>query len=563
MVASAAKAGPVTKKTEANKNCGPPLRNRCLLLRGTLPKRTALRGKYGVCSFPSKPGVYFEKAKPTFMLQPYVIGIDVGTGSTKAVAVFANGQIAAAAQSHYSSFATQPGFDEQAPQHIWQAFVETVGTVASKMGYAPACVSLSGCMHSLLLLNAGNQPLTPLITWADNRAAAVAERLRQSAEGALIYATTGTPLHAMSPLCKIIWFREQQPEVAAKVAKYVSVKELIWWRMFGTFEVDHSIASATGLFGIVNKRWSETALRHAGIQPEQLSRPLPTAFIRTGMDAAVAGALRIPPSTPVCIGASDGCLANVGSGALEQGVAAVTVGTSGAVRVASREPALLPQSMPFSYVLDEEIFICGGPTSNGGNVLQWIKKQLLGNDELTYEDALHAIAEVDGCANGLLCLPYLHGERAPVWDEEASGVFIGVRSHHNNLHLARAAVEGVCFAILSVTEQLESSGKSINQLRISGGIGGSPVWLQMLADVTNRPVAVTQTEDASAVGAALLGLKATGLSHSYRTGTQAPALTYNPNRQKTALYRKGFEVYKTLYPSLRSAMHTLHQRNRS
>lgn len=490
----------------------------------------------------------------------YVIGIDIGTGSTKGVAVAADGAVLASAQSHYATATPQPGYAEQDPQAVWQAFVEVVGSVAGEMGHPPTCVSLSSCMHSLLLLDAHHQPLTQLITWADNRAAAVAERLRRSEEGMAIYTATGTPLHAMSPLYKLIWFRENQPRIFSSIAKAVSIKEVIWWRLFNAFEVDHSVASATGLFDGVGKTWHGPSLAIAGINEELLSSARPTDYVRHGMAADIAEALGLPINTPFCIGASDGCLATVGSGALADEAASLTIGTSGAVRIASGKPLPSFETMPFSYVLDEETFVCGGPVSNGGNVLQWAKQNLLNEKDLTYEEFFRKLQTIPPGADGLLCLPYLHGERAPVWDEKASGVFAGARSHHTGLHFAKAATEGICFALLSVLNDVASRGTAVNGLRISGGVTGSPLLLQTLADVTGRPVTVAQTEDASAVGAALVGLKASGSIPTYAVALPVKA-AYEPNPQSVDVYRRGFNVYKTLYATLRSAMHSLSPHN--
>src|SRR5215218_9337703 len=178
------------------------------------------------------------------MEQPYVIGIDIGTGSTKAVAVAHSGAVRATAQVHYTTHPNKSHLSEQDPEDIWQAFVKTVKAITAKLPAPPAALSLSSCMHSLILMNGSNKPLTPNITWADRRSAAIAEQLRMVPEGAELYKVTGTPLHAMSPLCKLRWFRDCEPERFKKINKAISIKEYIWFKLFGVYEVDHSIASA-------------------------------------------------------------------------------------------------------------------------------------------------------------------------------------------------------------------------------------------------------------------------------------------------------------------------------
>jgi gluconokinase len=492
------------------------------------------------------------------MPQQYIIGIDIGTGSTKAVALNNSGHVLATAQFYYADIQTEPGFSEQDPELIWLAFTNTITTITTRLDEPPACISLSSCMHSLLVLNKEDQPLTSLITWADTRSASIAERIRQSTEAEYIYSTTGTPIHSMSPLCKIIWLRENAPLIFQNASRFISIKEYIWHRLFNTFEIDFSIASATGLFDIHNGVWSDNALALAGITPAQLSHPVPANFTRNHRSNLSDELLNIPSSTTFCIGASDGCLANVGAYALENGVAAVTVGTSGAVRIASSKPLLNIRFMTFSYVLDDSLFICGAPISNGGNVLQWLQQNFLTNSHLDYTELFQKITGVTAGSEGLICLPYLHGERAPIWDEKASGVFFGVQPQHTKAHFLRAALEGVCYSLKSIIDILESEGVSIKQLNVSGGFTHSTTWMQMLSDITGKELCLVQTEDASTTGAALVGMKAINMITDLTSLKPEGEIVVEPNFSHTDTYHSYYQVYKTLYETLKQSMHQLY-----
>ncbi len=386
-------------------------------------------------------------------MQHYAIGVDIGTGSTKAVAINDSGEVIAASQFHYSTNNPKPGYSEQDPEAIWNAFVNSIQVIIGKIVAAPAVISLSSCMHSLIVIDNNLKAITNLITWADTRSEKIAEEIRRSSGAEKIYKATGTPIHSMSPLCKIIWLKKNAPGIFKNAFKFISIKEYIWHKLFNAWQVDYSIASATGLFNIEKLKWNKASLKLSGITEDQFSQIVPVNFIRKDLISSSSSLLNISDDIPFCIGASDGCLANIGSYAIEPGIAAVTIGTSGAVRITNSSPVFNFRAMTFNYVLDKKTFICGGPLNNGGNVVQWLFKTLLNISEpgvTDYEDFFKAVETVPSGCNGLLFLPYLSGERAPLWDEKACGCFFGIRSHHTNAHFLRAALEGICYALKNV-----------------------------------------------------------------------------------------------------------------
>ena len=508
---------------------------------------------------PFKKQKGFE-AYTNLMKPAYVIGIDIGTGSTKAVALNATGEVLATAQQHYSPLPAPPGRYEQGPNVIWQALVQCLNDVVQQLQAAPAMVSFSACMHSLLAVDKEGKPLTHMITWADARSQAIADALRQSPTAEELYKATGTPLHSMSPLTKIIWFCQKEKERFSQAAKWISIKEYIWFQLFGVYEVDVSIATASGLMDIHQFSWYEPALALAQISPDQLSTIKPTTFMRSKVQATAKQHLQVEDDTLFCIGSSDGCMANLGSGAVHPGIGALTIGTSSAVRVAVPKPVLAFSSMLFNYPINEHTFICGGPLNNGGNMVHWaIKKmQALQNPtQKDYERFYTEVGEITAGSQGLICLPYFIGERAPVWDERSSGVFLGVKAYHTPAHFHRAVLEGVCFALYDVLQQVEEATGTVQQLNVSGGFIRSEVWLQMLADITGKKLCIVTTEDASATGAALLAMGANGWIKTERVGKDV-LQTINPQKEQHALYQSYFNIYKTLYPSLQQAMHQLY-----
>jgi gluconokinase len=230
-------------------------------------------------------------------VQPYILGVDIGTGSVKAVAVDLNGEAFDSSQVHYPMLPVESGFAEQELELIWQGFLNCIREIIGRLGQ-PKAISLSSAMHSLILVDAEGKPLTSVINWADTRSAAIADALRSSPEGKKLYEQNGTPIYSMSPLTKIIWFRQNRNDLFLKTTKFVSIKELIWYRLFSRFQIDHSIASATGLFDILKFSWSEEALKLAGIAADQLSEPVSTSYMREDLNPEIAKILGIKEVLP-------------------------------------------------------------------------------------------------------------------------------------------------------------------------------------------------------------------------------------------------------------------------
>lgn len=486
-------------------------------------------------------------------MQSYVLGIDIGTGSTKAVAVNAAGKILFATQAPYPE-----GFShtEQDPEIIWDAFASVIKTSLKQLKQPPLALALSSAMHSIMAVLPDGRPLSPLLTWADDRASEIAAALLRQPEGQVFYSCCGTPVHALSPLCKIRWWQENEGDLFRKTAKFVGIKEWVWHRLFGVFEIDYSLASATGMLELERKIWYAPALAFAGIEAIKLSHPVPTTKIRSGLDAALAKELQLPTAIPFIIGGSDGCLANLGTAALRPGTAAITVGTSGAVRVATDKPTPVFPEQLFNYYLDESYWIKGGAINNGGAAVQWIT-QAIGRPSID-EQLIEAITTIAPGSEGLLFLPYLLGERAPLWDSNSSAAFIGLRQQHSSLHLLRAVIEGVCFALRSVLEPLEAVAGKVNEVHLSGGFTRSDAALQVLADCLGKKVVLLQTEDASAIGAALLGYKALGMITDLE---QLPipeiVKTFVPEQSAHTLYTRLFALYQPLYGTLKNTLHQL------
>jgi gluconokinase len=481
----------------------------------------------------------------------YIIGVDIGTSSTKSIVRGMNGKILAVFQQPYTTQHPQPAYSEQDPEVILDAVKTGIREVVKKVGTAPAAIAFSSAMHSVMAIDSSGKPLTPLIIWADNRSEPCALALRDTPAGQQIYRQTGTPVHAMSPLCKIMWLREQQPALFAQTALFVGIKEYIFHHFFDTWITDHSIASATGLFDIHTLQWCKPALAAAGITAAQLPAPVPAGHVIKGLTEDMAIALGIPASTPFVIGGSDGCLAQLGSGAMDEGHATLTIGTSGAVRMAGRQPLTDAHARLFTYLLTDDIYITGGATNNGGVVLQWLVRDFL---QKPLSDINHLVNEglsVD--AGRLLCLPYLLGERAPVWNSHASAAFIGIQPQHTSAHFTRAVLEGICFALFSIKAALSETAGPVRKISVSGGFTSSPGWIQLMADIFGQDMHLQQESDASALGAILLAARVLGWPDPEQRAT-ATEVVFKPDASQFEGYQQKYRRFLKLYERLESCL---------
>jgi len=489
----------------------------------------------------------------------FLIGIDIGTGSIKAISSDIHGTPSAIARCAYPLDQPQQGFFEQDPEVIWQAFLLSIQQITAKTPGKPIAVSLSSAMHSLILVDENGAPLYPMITWADVRSEEIARRIMESPEGEQIYRVTGTPIHPMSPLCKLIWLKKNQEDLFKEAHRFISIKEYIWYKLFNCFEVDYSIASGTGLFDIKTLSWSAEACALAGVHASRLSVPVDTIYNRNRLTEQAAGLLKLPVDTVFVIGASDGCCASLGTGVLTPGTAAITIGTSGAVRVTGSTPVYNYPGMTFNYLLNKDTFVSGGAINNGGIAVDWLLKNFLG-DPGGYQKLFDTIALIPAGSDGLISLPYLYGERAPIWDAQSSGAYLNIRPEHNRSHFLRAALEGVCYALYNVLQCLEQSSGSIEQIHVSGGFTSSPVWMQILADVTGKRLLLLPTEDASATGAVYLAIAA--LFPDTPLPAPGKGTIMQPDEKNHLIYARYFPLFKKLYTDLKDSMHAFNQINK-
>lgn len=482
----------------------------------------------------------------------YILAIDIGTTSTKVVAFDKAGKLLKKENAFYETFSPQPAFQEQSPDDVYAALMQAVTQMTKNFAEPPLCIVFSSAMHSIIAVDEQCHPLTNSIIWADGRSQSYANQLIATDLGKAIFYHTGTPIHAMSPLCKIAWLKEQDKTTFEKVYKFISIKEYIHYQWFKKFKIDHSIASATGLFDIREKTWYAPALDYCGIRISQLSEPVPTDYIFEHIDTGIANELGIPDRTPVVIGASDGCLANLGEGVLDDQSLVISIGTSAAVRMTHSAPIEGSVNASFNYILDDQFYVVGGASNNGGIIHEWFKANLGWDEKIN-----HQASNISVGADKLLFLPYLLGERAPVWNANAKGGFIGLSQAHTLSHLYRATLEGIIFNLFAISENII---KQPIRIYVNGGFTKNELAMQILADVFQAAVHLEDHEEGAALGATKLGLKAIGIIEDYQElSIQSSAKIIQPNPSVHATYQSYYTIWKDLYGHLKERLLMLYE----
>lgn len=494
----------------------------------------------------------------------YMIGVDIGTTSTKSVLYDENGQFIMKHNIGYELHTPNVDVSEENPDELFDAVLMTVKYVVREANIAKEdikLISFSAQMHSLVAMDENHHRLTENITWADNRASKYATLINNQYNGLDIYRRTGTPIHPMSPLSKIFWMKHEQQSTFDNTAMFADIKTYILYQLFEQYVIDHSMASATGMFNLEQLDWNDDVLNLLGISQSQLPELVPTTHILTGMKKRYATLMGIDENTPVVIGASDGVLSNLGVNSYQQGEVAVTIGTSGAIRTVIDKPRTDEKGRIFCYVLTDEHYVIGGPVNNGGVILRWLRDEILASEVETAKrlgvdpyDVLTQIASrVKPGSDGLIFHPYLAGERAPLWNADARGSFFGLTLSHKKEHMIRAALEGVLYNLYTVYLALiEVMNETPNEIKATGGFAKSEIWRQMMADIFDTQLSVPESYESSCLGACVLGMKALGEIDDFSIIEQMVGTTHEhqPDPNTVDIYQQLVKIFIKISRSL-------------
>ncbi len=493
----------------------------------------------------------------------YLLGIDVSTTGVKALLVDLEGNVIGSANTEQPLSTPQPLWSEQDPADWWAGAVSSIRQVLQETGVpggAVQGVGLTGQMHGLTLLGEGGQVLRPAILWNDQRTGAQCDEIRARLGRLRLIEITGNDALTGFTAPKILWVQENEPEVYRKVKHILLPKDYVRYRLTGGFAIDRADAAGTILLDIRTRDWSAEVLRALDIPTEWLPKTYEGPEITGTITAEAAALTGLKPGTPVIAGGGDQAAQAVGVGAVQPGIVALTLGTSGVVFATTGQAFVEPEGRlhAFCHSVPGRWHLMGVMLSAAGS-LRWYRDAVAPGTD--YDSLLAPAAEVPPGSEGLLFLPYLTGERTPHPDPLARGAFAGLTIRHGQAHLTRAVLEGVAYGLRDSFELMKSTGlAAIRQVRVSGGGARSLLWRQILADVLDAELVIVNTTEGAAYGAALLAGVGTGAWDSVDSACAATVRQTGataPIPENVQAYQRWYAIYRKLYPALKDISHEL------
>lgn len=491
------------------------------------------------------------------------LGLDISTTGSKALLVNETGDVVAVATSTHTLQTPRPLWSEQDPHEWWQAAAACIRRVLAESGISGeevAAVGLTGQMHGLVLLDAAGEVLRPAILWNDQRTQAQCDEIHRRVGRERFIQITGNVALTGFTAPKILWVQQNEPELYARARHILLPKDYVRYRLTGAYAMDKADGAGTVLFDLQQRTWSAEILETLGIPAAWLPPTCEGSEFTGYVTEEAAAATGLRAGTPVAAGGGDQAAQAVGVGAVEPGVVALTVGTSGVVFATTPSALIEPQGRlhAFCHAVPGLWHFMGVMLSAAGS-LQWYRDTLAPG--LDFADLLAEAENVPAGSEGLQFLPYLTGERTPYPDPLARGAWIGLTIRHGRGHLTRALLEGVAFGLKDSFTLIQEAGLGeIRQVRASGGGTKSALWRQIMASVLETELVTVNTTEGAAYGAALLA--AVGARHWPDVPTACAAAiqitgSVQPDAAQVAVYRRTYPLYRSLYPALRTTFAAL------
>ncbi|MFZ0037948.1 MAG: xylulokinase [Candidatus Acidiferrales bacterium] len=491
-----------------------------------------------------------------------LLGIDVGTGGTRAVLLGDDGRVVSAATSEHAPISSPHiGWAEQEPSDWWRAArlaipecLERGKTNAKEI----ACVGLTGQMHGLVLLDGDGKVLRPSIIWCDQRTDEQCKEITDRVGAARLIELTANPALTNFTLPKVRWVREHEPQIWARVRSILLPKDYVRYELTGARAIDVAEASGTLMFDVVNRKWSAQILEISGISESFLPRVFESQEISGRVSKNGAQATGLIEGTPVVAGAGDQAAGAVGMGIVQPGAVSATIGTSGVVFAATSRPILDPKGRihTFCHAVPGRWHVMG-VTQAAGLSLRWFRDQFGAGNEAgadPYDRLSAEAAKIPAGADGLLWAPYLMGERTPHVDPHARAALVGITAQHTRAHVIRAILEGVAFSLRDTFTIFKELKIPVESIRLGGGGARGPLWRQIQADVYGMPVEIVEAEEGAAYGAGLLAGVGAGVWPSVDQVCDSAvkvAERVDPDRDRAARMNRQYATYRKLYPALR------------
>lgn len=496
----------------------------------------------------------------------YLLGIDVSTTGTKALVIDERGSVVASASDEYEFYTPRLLWAEQNPSDWWRACVNVIHRVLERIPAREiAGIGLTGQMHGLVMMDAAGNVLRPCIMWNDQRTAKQCAEITERVGGASsLLQLISNPVLPGFTAPKILWVRENEPDVYARAAHVLLPKDYLRLKLTGVYATEVSDASGTALLDVARRNWSDEILKAIEVPRSWLPDVFESPVVSARISARAAKDTGLLEGTPVVGGGGDQAAQAVGTGIVQEGVVSATLGTSGVVFASSNSYRLEPNGLlhAFCHAVPNKWHLMGVMLSAAGS-FRWFrdafgeeeKREAKNEQRDVYEVLTAEAARVSAGCEGLIFLPYLTGERTPYPDPHARGTFFGITLRHRKEHFVRAVLEGVAYGLRDSLELMRALGLNISQVRASGGGARSELWRQILADVFNSEIALVNITEGAAFGAALLAGVGAGVFASVEDACAQTVRVTNSVTQgkEVAVYEAYYRVYHGLYPALKGS----------
>lgn len=500
-------------------------------------------------------------------MKELLLGIDIGTSSCKAAVFKKNGEVAAAANAGYQVSYPKPGYAEQNPDDWWKAVCKATKECMEKGSVNPsdiAGIGVDGLSWAAVAVDRHGNVLANTPLWMDNRSAGICEKVNREIGEEEIFRVSGNPLTAQYTTGKVLWYQENRPEVYQETHKILQSNSFIVYRLTGQFSQDVCQSYGWHCFDMEHGVWDEGMRKAMGIPEEFLPEISPCHAVVGTVTKKAAEECGLTEGIPVVAGALDAACGTIGAGVLHNGETQEQGGQAGGISICIDTYKADPRLILSHYVIPGSWILQGG-TTGGGGVMRWMEQEFgdyermmasgLGKSSLVQFNEI--AGRVAPGSDGVVFLPYMSGERTPIWDPDAKGVFYGLDFSKTKGHLVRAAMEGVAYSVRHNLEAAEAAGASVKVLRSMGGSANSLLWTQMKSDITGKPIQVPDSDTATTLGAAILAGVGVGLYRDFEEAvdkTVTVKRVHEPNQEVKAAYDKGYEIYLELYRNLRQTM---------
>ncbi len=497
-------------------------------------------------------------------MKNYILAHDLGTSGNKATLYNLMGQLITSSTYAYPTYYPKANWVEQDPQDWWHAVCTSTKDLIKKSGIDKndiACITFSAQMMGCLPVNRDGMPLRHSIIWADLRSIKEEGMMEEILGMENVYQITGHRISASYTAAKILWLKENEPDVYRQTYKFLQAKDYIILKLTGQFITDYSDASGTNLLDIKEKKWSQDILKGLNIEHDKLPRLVSSTSISGKITEAASKQTGLVEGTPVVTGGGDGSCAAVGAGVVDQGSTYNVIGSSSWIAYASEQPVFDDEMKTFNWVhLDPNLYSPCGTMQSAGYSYHWLKNTLCTyeifqaeqNNEDPYDYINKSIEKSPPGSNKLLFLPYLLGERSPRWNPHAKGAFIGLNMSHTKEDIYRSVLEGVGFN-LKVILDVFTKVLPINEIMVIGGGAKCRVWLQIMADIWQKTVLVPEyIEEATSMGAAICGGVGIGAFESFNVIKKFNRVKYKiePKKSHDVIYKKLYDLYNQSYQAL-------------